>query len=44
MNDKDKKTVERIIYYCNRLQEHILFFGNSKRNILLIVNIRMLVL
>ncbi len=24
----DKKTVERIIYYCNRLQEHILTFGN----------------
>ena len=30
MNDNDKKTVERIIYYCGRLQEHVLAFGNSK--------------
>lgn len=30
MNDNDKKTVGRILYYCNRLQEYILAFGNSK--------------
>ena len=30
MNDSDKKTVERILHYCDRLQEHVLAFGNSK--------------
>lgn len=30
MNDNDKKTVERILHYCDRLQEHVSAFGNSK--------------
>ena len=30
MNDKDRKSVERLIYYCNRLEEHVLYFGNSQ--------------
>ena len=30
MNNNDKKTIEKIIYYCDRLQEHVLTFGNSK--------------
>ena len=34
MNDNDKRTLERILYYCDRLQEHILAFGNSKRGVL----------
>ncbi len=30
MNDNDKKAIEKIIYYCDRLHEHVLAFGNSK--------------
>lgn len=30
MKDDDKKAIERIIYYCDRLHEHVLAFGNSK--------------
>ena len=30
MNDKDRKSVERLIYYCNRLEEHVSYFGNSQ--------------
>jgi hypothetical protein len=30
MNEKDKMTVKTIIDYCDRLQDHILFFGDSK--------------
>lgn len=30
MNETDRKSIERIIYYCNRLQEHVLYFGNSR--------------
>lgn len=30
MNDKDKKIINRIIYYSNRLDDHIQFFGNNK--------------
>lgn len=30
MNEKDKKTVESIIFYCNRMQAHVNRFGNDK--------------
>ena len=30
MKAEDRKYIERIIYYCNRLEEHVLTFGNSK--------------
>lgn len=30
MNDNDKKAIEKIIYYCDRLYEHVLAFWNSK--------------
>lgn len=30
MKDTDKKSIERLIYYCDRLQEHVSYFGNSR--------------
>ena len=30
MKDNDRKSVEKLIYYCNRLEEHVIAFGNSK--------------
>ena len=30
MKDNDKRVIERLIYYCNRLHEHVSVFGNSK--------------
>ncbi|SFL47667.1 hypothetical protein SAMN02910297_00992 [Methanobrevibacter olleyae] len=30
MNEKDKKTVESIIFYCNRMQAHVDRFGDDK--------------
>ena len=27
---RTKKVIERLIYYCNRLEEHVLVFGNSR--------------
>lgn len=30
MNDSDKKHLQRIIYYCNRLDNHIKAFGDDK--------------
>ena len=35
MKGNDKKSVERIIYYCNRLQEHVSAFGNSKEEVII---------
>ena len=30
MNDKDKRYVKRLIYYCDRLEDHIEFFGDDR--------------
>lgn len=30
MNDKDRKAVERIIYYCDKINRHIEYFGDDK--------------
>ena len=34
MNEKDKQTVKSIIFYCNRIEEHINYFGDLKENYL----------
>ena len=30
MDSKDIRYVKRLIYYCNRLEEHVEFFGDDK--------------
>ena len=30
MNEKDKKTILRIIYYCDKIDSHIAYFGDDK--------------
>lgn len=30
MNEKDKRIVKSIIEYCDRMNEHVTYFGNDK--------------
>lgn len=30
MNDKDRKTILRVLYYCDKIDSHINYFGDDK--------------